>query len=75
MNAEDQIETLAATVQRMVEESGRPEHFNARVWLDDWLTRKVPALGFRRPADVLMEPGGLKRIQQILAGMQSGAYF
>jgi hypothetical protein len=31
MNAEDQLETLATTVQRMVEESGRPEHFNARV--------------------------------------------
>ena len=75
MKAEDQVEDLAAAVQSMFEESGRPETFNVRDWIDDWLIREVPALGFRRPADVLMEPGGLKRIQQILAGMQSGAYF
>lgn len=75
MNTSDQLESLAATVQRMVDESGTPEHFNARAWLDGWLTDEVPALGFRRPADVLKEPDGLGRVKQILTSMQSGAFF
>lgn len=75
MNTSDQLESLVATVQRMVEESGSPQDFDAHVWLEGWLTQTVPALGFKKPAEVLKEPGGFARVQQIFSGMQSGAYF
>lgn len=75
MKTSDQLEILAATVQRMVEESGSPEDFDALAWLEGWLTQTVPALGFKKPAEVLKESGGFARVQQILSGMQSGAFF
>ena len=31
------IAEMVAQVQRMVEESGNPEGFDAKTWLDDWL--------------------------------------
>jgi hypothetical protein len=74
MNSDQQISALQLTVEKMVRESGRPGGFDARRWLEDWLARPVPALGHRRPADVLLEPGGFERVQVILLRMQSGAY-
>lgn len=75
MPLSDQLSSLAALVQRMADESGASENFDARAWLDGWIYQEVPALGYKRPADVLREPGGLERVEQILPGMQSGAYF
>jgi len=75
MDSENYFAALCAVVQRMVGESGTPAGFDARAWLDHWMTEEVPALGFKRPADLLKEPGGFDRVQTILKGMQSGAYF
>lgn len=74
MNTSDQLESLTATVQRLVEESGSSQDFDAHAWLESWLTQKVPALGFKRPAEVLKEPGGFSRVQRILYRAQTGAY-
>lgn len=74
MALSDDIGMLEALVQRMVEESGRPADFDARAWLTWWLAAPVPALGNRRPLDVLNEPGGMEQVQGILSRTQSGTY-
>ena len=42
MALEDDITTLTALVQRMVNESGETTGFDARSWLEHWLTGVVP---------------------------------
>lgn len=74
MALEDDIATLSVVVQRMVDESGEPVGFDARVWLDQWLLTWVSALGNRRPLDVLNEPGGLDVVQSVLMRAQSGTF-
>ena len=74
MALEDDIATLSALVQRMVDESGTPVGFDARAWLDQWLLELAPAIGHRRPLDVLSEPGGLDLVHSYLLRAQSGAF-
>ena len=74
MAIEDDIATLSVTVQRMVDESGDPVGFNARAWLDQWLLGRAPALGNRRPLDVLYGSVGLDVVRGVLLRAQSGAY-
>ena len=74
MALEDDITTLTALVQRMVNESGEPTGFDARSWLGHWLTGVVTALGDRRPLDVLNEPDGLGVVSRLLLRAQSGAF-
>lgn len=74
MALEDDIATLTVLVQGMVAESGEQAGFDARAWLDHWLTSVVPALGSRRPVDVLNEPDGLEVVKSLLLRAQSGAY-
>lgn len=71
---EDDIAALTALVQRMVEESGAPVGFDSRAWLDQWLLELAPAIGNRRPLDVLSEPGGLDLVRSNLLRPQSGAF-
>jgi len=71
---EDDIAALTALVQRMVEESGAPVGFDSRAWLDQWLLELAPAIGHRRPLDVLSEPGGLDLVRSYLLRAQSGAF-
>lgn len=68
------IETLAALVQRMVEESGDPMGFDAQIWLRHWMRRPNAALEHRLPLDVLSEPSGLEQVRSTLMCAQSGAY-
>lgn len=74
MALEDGINTLTVIVQRMVNEAGDPSGFDARSWLDHWLMEEVPALGNRRPLDVLSEPNGVEMVSSLLLRAQSGAY-
>lgn len=74
MALEDDITTLTALVQRIVDESGQPIGFDARSWLDHWLMVVVPALGDRRPLDVLNEPDGLDVVSSLLLRAQSSAF-
>lgn len=69
------VEMLVAQVQRMVEESGNPEEFDARSWLENWLHTPVPALGKRLPIEYLHDPDGTDLVSRILASSQSGAYW
>ncbi len=74
MALSDDIGSLESLVQRMVEESGQLGSFDAQAWLTQWLAEPVPALGDRRPLDVLDEPGGIALVTRVLCQMQSGAY-
>jgi uncharacterized protein (DUF2384 family) len=74
MAIEDDIATLTVLVQGMLAESGEQAGFDARAWLDHWLSGVVPALGNRRPVDVLKEPDGLEVVRSLLSRAQSGAY-
>ncbi|MFC7460584.1 antitoxin Xre/MbcA/ParS toxin-binding domain-containing protein [Hydrogenophaga defluvii] len=65
---------LVGQVQAMVEESGRPEGFDAGAWVARWLEQPVPALGGRRPAEFMDTPEGQGLVSDLVARMQSGAY-
>ncbi len=74
MALEDDIATLTVLVQGMLADSGDQTGFDARAWLAHWLTGVIPALGNRRPIDVLNEPDGLEVVKSLLLRAQSGAY-
>jgi putative toxin-antitoxin system antitoxin component (TIGR02293 family) len=61
-------------VQRIVEESGNPEGFDAARWLADWISEPVPALGGTRPLDWMDTMAGQTQVRQIIGRMQTGAY-
>jgi putative toxin-antitoxin system antitoxin component (TIGR02293 family) len=65
---------LVGQVQAMVEESGRPEGFNAAEWVARWLEQPLPALNGQRPAELMDTAEGQGIVSQLLARMQSGAY-
>lgn len=71
---EDHIAILTMLVWRMIDESGESAGFDVQAWLDHWLVGVVPALGDRRPLDVLHEPGGLEVVSTLLLRTRSGAY-
>jgi hypothetical protein len=68
------IAEMVAQVQRMVEESGNPQGFDAKAWFDDWLTRPLPALGGDCAGNWLDTADRRAVISTILACTQSGAY-
>ncbi|WP_319002380.1 MbcA/ParS/Xre antitoxin family protein [Burkholderia arboris] len=69
------VEMLTAQVQRMVEESGNPDGFDAASWLNDWLHTSLPALGGDCPVDHLHTPEGVELISRMLASAQTWAYW
>ncbi|MBI5334923.1 MAG: DUF2384 domain-containing protein [Burkholderiales bacterium] len=65
---------LVGQVQAMVEESGRPEGFNAAQWVAQWLDRPLPALDGRAPKELMDTAEGQSLVSNLVARMQSGAY-
>lgn len=65
---------LVGQVQRMVEQSGQPEGFDAAVWVARWMERPVPALGGLKPADLMDTAEGQGIVSNLLSRTQSGAY-
>jgi len=65
---------LVGQVESLVEESGQPDGFDAAAWVAHWLEEPVPALGGRRPAELMDTPEGQVVVSQLVARMQSGAY-
>jgi hypothetical protein len=72
--ASSAIAELEAQVARMVRESGRPEGFDAKQWLQEWLTLPQAALGGKRPDEFLGTEEGQRTLSDLLAREQSGAY-
>jgi putative toxin-antitoxin system antitoxin component (TIGR02293 family) len=65
---------LVGQVQAIVEESGDPEGFDAASWVAQWLEQPLPALGGRRPAELMDTPEGQNLVSNLVARLQTGAY-
>lgn len=66
--------SLLGQVQVMVEQSGDPTDFDAGAWVSSWLEQPVPALGDRRPSELMDTTEGQAIVSGLAARMQSGAY-
>ena len=68
------IARLVGQVDAMVRESGNPEGFDAAKWVAAWLDRPQPALGGRRPGELMDTADGRGLVADLVARMQSAAY-
>lgn len=66
--------TIIGQVETMVRESGNPEGFDAAKWVAEWINTPVPALGGRKPAELLDTVHGQNLVAKVLAMSQTGAY-
>ena len=48
--------------------------FDAAKWLGQWIEQPQPALGGRRPADLISTPTGVEVVARLLGSLESGAY-
>jgi uncharacterized protein (DUF2384 family) len=48
--------------------------FDASRWVGEWIQRPQPALGGRRPADLMDTPTGRESVKRVLGAIGSGAY-
>lgn len=48
--------------------------FDVDAWLQAWIDRPQPALGGRRPLEVMQSPEGLKAVLRLMGASVSGAY-
>jgi len=69
---------LLGQVERMAEDAGMDgagtEGFDPGTWLASWLESPVPALGGRRPGDLLDTVEGRALVSRTLMQMQAGSY-
>lgn len=67
---------LLAIAKNIAENSTAPEAkgFDAARWLGQWIERPQPALGGRKPADLIGTPTGLEMVARVLGAIESGAY-
>ena len=66
---------VAATLRRLLEESGDPEQlkdFDLNGWLATWMQEVLPALNGKTPADMLRNPEGMRAVEQLLERMRGG---
>jgi putative toxin-antitoxin system antitoxin component (TIGR02293 family) len=68
------LSKLIGQVQAMVAESGNPEGFDAARWFAAWMAAPAPALGGRKPEELLETADGREAVSRLLSQMQSGAY-
>jgi len=48
--------------------------FDATRWLGQWIERPQPALGGRKPADLIDTPTGMEVVARLLGSIESGAF-
>lgn len=65
---------LIGQVDAIVRQSGRPDGFDAAKWVATWLDRPHPALGGKRPAQLMDTSDGRSLVSDLIARIQSGAY-
>jgi uncharacterized protein (DUF2384 family) len=68
------LSKLIGQVPAMVAESGDPEGFDAAKWFAAWIAEPAPALGGRKPEELLETADGREAVSKLLAQMQSGAF-
>lgn len=67
---------LLAKAQEIVDNSTAAESkdFDAARWLGQWIERPQPALGGRKPAELIGTPTGVAMVSRLLGAVESGAY-
>jgi putative toxin-antitoxin system antitoxin component (TIGR02293 family) len=67
---------LLGIAQSIVDDStaDAARSFDAAKWLGRWIERPQPALGGKKPADLLDTPTGLEVVSRTLGAIESGAY-
>ena len=67
---------LLGIAKEMAENSDSPEAhgFDTARWLGDWIERPQPALGGRKPAEMIDTPTGVETVCKLLGAIESGAY-
>ena len=67
---------LLALANEIAAESTDPNarDFDAAKWLGAWIERPQPALGGRKPADLVDTPAGAQVVMRLLGSVASGAY-
>lgn len=73
LSRDSEFEQLVHVVQQLVAGSNDAQNFDARSWLQRWISEPLPALGNATPQEVLNRPGGFDRVCTLLRRMQSGA--
>jgi putative toxin-antitoxin system antitoxin component (TIGR02293 family) len=68
------IVQLVAQAQKIVDESGNPDEFNASTWVSEWLSRPHAALGGKSPGDYMDTAEGRTLVGDLLLRQQSAAY-
>lgn len=74
MKQSDAFQRLKDEVETIVQESGRPEEFDAEKWLNSWLTTPVGALGGKQPAEYMGTDEGVEILSNLLRQIQYGVY-
>lgn len=72
---EETFGQLLAKVQELAAQSTHPDAaaFDTALWLGEWIRKPQPALGGRRPEDLLDTPTGQAAVMRVLGAMESGA--
>ena len=70
------VAKLLGTAQAIVANStaAGAENFDSAKWLGHWLERPQPALGGRKPADLIDTPTGIEVVSKLLGAIESGAF-
>lgn len=70
------IAKLLGMAREIVDNSTAPEakDFDVAKWLGQWLEKPQPALGGRKPAELIDTPTGLAVVAKLLGAIESGAY-
>jgi len=67
---------LLGIAKEMAQNSDAPEArgFDSARWLGHWIERPQPALGGRKPAEMMDTPTGLEAVCKALGAIGSGVY-
>jgi putative toxin-antitoxin system antitoxin component (TIGR02293 family) len=70
------VARLLGMASAIVSNSTAPEarEFDAAKWLGRWLETPQPALGGRKPAELIDTPTGFQVVARLLGAIESGAY-
>jgi putative toxin-antitoxin system antitoxin component (TIGR02293 family) len=68
------LATLIGQVEALVAEQGAPAGFDAARWFREWMKQPVPALGGRKPVELLDTREGQQIVSGLLEAIRAGAY-
>ena len=70
------VARLLGIARGIVENSTAPQarDFDSARWLGQWLETPQPALGGRKPAELIDTPTGLEVVARLLGSIESGTY-